>query len=95
MTPADSPVPTGIPGFGDFLHEHASPPPGLRYFVRVGATTRGDRGFRSLDAADAFLVRAIAAHGLDWRVGWLVRLRGLEVDVEIVDRKGARPTAPR
>lgn len=59
-----------------------------RWFVRRGATTRFDRGFRSKDDAGNW----IAAFGsrLDWRVGFLFRLRGDNTDIEIVDRQGNR-----
>lgn len=57
-----------------------------RWFVRRGATTRFDRGFRSKDEAsnwiDSFGSR------LDWRVGFLFRLRADNTDIEIVDRRG-------
>ncbi|MBN3777025.1 hypothetical protein G3O06_05500 [Burkholderia sp. Ac-20345] len=57
-----------------------------RWFVRQGATTRFDRGFRSKEAASKW----IDAFGpsLDWRVGFRFRLKGDVTDVEIIDRQG-------
>lgn len=59
-----------------------------RWFVRRSATTRFDRGFRSKGDASNW----IAAFGsrLDWRVGFLFRLRGDNADIEIIDRQGNR-----
>lgn len=59
-----------------------------RWFVRRGASTRFDRGFPSKSDAsnwiDAFGSR------LDWRAGFLFRLRGDDTDIEIIDRAGNR-----
>lgn len=59
-----------------------------RYFLRIGPRTYYERGFRTKLEVDMWVNSTIAKHGLDWRVGNLVRLRdGTEFD--IVDRKGA------
>ena len=62
-----------------------------RWFVRRGATTRFDRGFRSKGDASNW-INAFGSR-LDWRVGFLFRLRGDDADIEIVDRQGNRAQA--
>lgn len=58
---------------------------GARWFVRCGATTKFTKGFRTKREASDWIG---ALEGLDWRVGFLFRLRGDDHNVEIVDRKG-------
>lgn len=66
--------------------QHADTGPGLRWFIRRGATTWFDRGFKTKARASAW----IADHGpaIDWRCGYLFRLRGDSRDVQIVSRRG-------
>ena len=66
--------------------QYADNGPGLRWFIRRGATTWFNKGFRTKAKASAW----INDHGLhlDWRVGYTFRLRGDARDVEIVDRHG-------
>ena len=59
-----------------------------RWFVRQGSITRLDRGFRSKEEASAWIDSF--DFRLDWRVGFLFRLRGDNADIEIVDRYGNR-----
>lgn len=60
--------------------------PGLRYFVKRGALTWYHKGFKSMRAASTW----IDSHGRDveWRVGYLFRIRGDGRDVQIVNRQG-------
>lgn len=60
--------------------------PGLRLFIRRGATTWYSVGFKTKKAASEW----IDSHGrdLDWRCGYLFRLRGDGRDVQIVSRMG-------
>ncbi len=58
-----------------------------RWFVRRGATTKFNRGFRSKDEANGW-INALGRR-LDWRTGFVFRLRGDGVDMAIVDRRGA------
>lgn len=60
--------------------------PGLRWFIRRGPTTWFNRGFRTKERASAW----ISSHGdaLDWRAGYVFRLRGDARDIAIVDRSG-------
>ena len=62
-----------------------------RWFVKRGATTWFNRGFRSKAEANSW----INSHGtaLDWRSGFLFRIRGESMDIEIVDRIGNRAKA--
>lgn len=61
--------------------------PGLRWFVlRDGALPFPDRGFKTKARASAWIDAHAEAHELDWRVGYLFRLRGDPRDVSIVDR---------
>ena len=66
--------------------QYADNGPGLRWFIRRGATTWFNKGFKTKASASS----CINDHGhhLDWRVGYTFRLRGDERDVEIVDRHG-------
>lgn len=66
--------------------QYADNGPGLRWFIKRGATTWFNKGFRTKARASAW----INDHGnsLDWRSGYLFRLRGDARDVEIVDRHG-------
>lgn len=57
-----------------------------RRFVRRGATTRFDRGFRAKGDASNWIDGM--GTRLDWRAGFTFRLRGDDVDIVIVDRKG-------
>ncbi|WP_018079351.1 hypothetical protein [Thiobacillus denitrificans] len=71
--------------------QYADQGPGLRWFIKRGATTWFNRGFRTKALADAWIKDH--GHALDWRAGYVFRLRGDACDVEIVDRHGnvARP----
>lgn len=66
--------------------EQAERAPGLRFFVKRGATTWYSVGFKTKASASAW----INSHGddLDWRVGYLFRLRSDARDVQIVSRQG-------
>jgi len=68
------------------LIQAADEGPGLRWFIRRGATTWFNRGFRTKARANAWI--SMHGHALDWRAGYLFRLRGDARDVEIVDRHG-------
>ena len=57
-----------------------------RWFVRRGATTKFNRGFRTKVEADGW-INAFGCR-LDWRAGYVFRLRGEDVDMAIVDRRG-------
>lgn len=57
-----------------------------RYFVRRGATTKFNRGFRNKKELDNWFDALHACGALDWRVGNLFRLRGDDLDMEIVGR---------
>lgn len=57
-----------------------------RWFVRRGATTKFTRGFRSKDEANAWI--NAFGYRLDWRAGYVFRLRGDSVEMAIVDRRG-------
>lgn len=58
---------------------------GTRWFVKYGATTKYNRGFKTKDQAREWID---ALEGIDWRVGFLFRLRGDDYNVEVVDRMG-------
>ena len=66
--------------------QHADEGPGLRWFIRRGATTWFNRGFRTKARASVWINDH--GHSLDWRSGYCFRLRGDARDVEIVDRRG-------
>lgn len=57
-----------------------------RWFVKHGATTRYDRGFRSKVEADAWI--NAFGHHLDWRAGYVFRLKGGQYDISVIDRQG-------
>jgi hypothetical protein len=57
-----------------------------RWFVRYGAKTMFDRGFRSKDEANDWIDGL--GRRLDWRSGFVARLRGDDKDIVVVDRKG-------
>lgn len=60
-----------------------------RWFVRRGAKTKFDRGFKSKAEASAWIESL--GKRLDWRVGYLFQLRGDNQTMEIVDRLGKQP----
>jgi hypothetical protein len=61
---------------------------GARYFVRRGASTCFDRGFRSKAEVMAWFERLTHPKRLiEWRVGSLFRIYGDDTDMEIVTRK--------
>lgn len=76
-------------GLGALRIQYADQGPGLRWFIQRGATTWFNRGFKTKAQADAWI--ADHGHALDWRVGYLFRLRGDRQDVQIVDRHGRPP----
>ena len=57
-----------------------------RWFVRDGAKTMFDRGFRSKDGASSWIDNF--GRRLDWRAGFVARLRDDDNNIEIVGRKG-------
>ncbi|WP_413460734.1 hypothetical protein [Herbaspirillum huttiense] len=57
-----------------------------RWFVRHGATTKFDRGFRAKADADNW-INAMRSR-IEWRAGFVFRLEGDSVDMSIVDRSG-------
>lgn len=62
----------------------------LRYRLRVGPTTYYEnRGFQSRKQADTWIECLIERYGLDWRVGYQVKLRGMDQPFFIVDNSGA------
>jgi len=62
---------------------------GARWFVRRGAKTKFDRGFKSKVEANAWIDSL--GKRVDWRVGYLFQLRGDSQTIEIVDRLGKQP----
>lgn len=58
-----------------------------KWFVQIEGCPQWGMGFASKRSASEW----IDAHGarLDWRAGFCFRLRGINVDIEIVDRLGA------
>ncbi|HZF98273.1 MAG TPA: hypothetical protein VEY92_08535 [Pseudoxanthomonas sp.] len=63
---------------------------GCRYYVRYGATTMFRRGFNNKQEASDWIEMLYRSGVVDWRVGFLFRVKGDEFDVEIVDRLGRR-----
>lgn len=57
-----------------------------RWFVRRGAATHFDRGFRAKGDASNW-IDAMGTR-LEWRAGFTFRLYGDDTDIAIVDRKG-------
>ena len=62
-----------------------------RWFVRRGSEVNLNRGFRSKNEASAWINNF--AYRLDWRAGFVFRLRGDNVDMAIVDRRGTLATS--
>lgn len=60
-------------------------PKGARWFVRYGPTTKFTRGFRTKAEASRWINEL---DHLDWRVGYMFRLKGDEYEVCVVSRKG-------
>lgn len=56
-----------------------------RRFVRRGAATHFDRGFRAKGDASNWIDSMGTRQ--DWRAGFTFRLRGDDTDIAIVDRK--------
>lgn len=56
------------------------------WFVSYGVNTMFDRGFLSKDEASSWI--DYFERRLDWRAGFVARLRGDDKDIDIVDRKG-------
>ncbi len=61
---------------------------GLRWFLAVDGSIVEGHGFTSKTAASEW----IYAFGeyLDWRAGFVFRIKGLNVNLEIVDKTGKR-----
>jgi hypothetical protein len=76
--------------FSQFIARHANAKT-KRYFVRTGEYVSHDNGFATKAQASDFIKLAEAEFGRDWRAGWLFRLRGIEYNLEIVDRQGKAP----
>lgn len=62
-----------------------------RWFVKHGAVTERQRGFASKDAASNWINEF--GYRLDWRSGFVFRLRGDTVDMHIVDAHGTTARA--
>jgi hypothetical protein len=60
--------------------------PRARLFVKRGDTVDFTRGFSSKDAANTWITEL--GRRLDWRAGYVFRLRGDTSDMHIVDRQG-------
>lgn len=91
MQMSESTVPNAVqPVITDFPEalrvQSASSGPGLRLFIRYGTTTWYSVGFKTRLEASEW----IDSHGraLDWRVGYLFRLRGDSKDIQIVKCNG-------
>lgn len=92
-----APAPHGDPGetaFRTYLAAHASKAAPLRYFVMLGALPEFTCGFVNKQAADQFISQSSRYFGLDWRAGWVWRVRGLQIDLSIVDRNLVQPKSP-
>lgn len=65
--------------------------PRAKWFLKRGESVELSRGFSSKSAASEW-INALGRR-LDWRAGFVFRLRGEKVDMSIVDRNGveARP----
>lgn len=61
---------------------------GCRYFVRHGAKTKYNKGFNTKAEASAWIDKL---EGVEWRVGFLFRMRGDDWDTEVVTRTGLPP----
>lgn len=59
---------------------------GLRWFLKRGPKTVLTRGFASKSDASAW-INSLGPR-LDWRAGFVFRLRGDSMDMEIVNRHG-------
>lgn len=61
---------------------------GARYFVRAGASTKFNRGFKTKAAVDDWFLMLQVVGQLDWRAGSVFRIRGIAHDLHIVNRRG-------
>jgi hypothetical protein len=80
--------------FRAYLAAHASGTAPLRYHVMLGALPVFEYGFANKQAADRFISQSSRHFGLDWRAGWVWRVRGLRIDLSIVDRNLIPPKSP-
>lgn len=69
-----------------FSFDEVPQEPRAKWFIQRGATTKYNRGFSSKASASAWI--ANLGHRLDWRAGFVFRLRADTVDMSIVDRAG-------
>jgi hypothetical protein len=69
-----------------FTYEEVPLGTGLRWFVKRGPKIVLSRGFASKADASAWI--AELGERLDWRAGFVFRLRGDNTDMEIVNRHG-------
>lgn len=61
----------------------------IRYRLKCGPTTyHNGRGFRSKAEVDGWLARLIEKYGLEYRVGYYVKLIGFECPFSIVTTAG-------
>lgn len=60
--------------------------PGARWYLKRGKKVHLDRGFKSKAEADIW-IKALGGR-LDWRAGYLFRLRGDVTDMAIVNKAG-------
>lgn len=67
----------------------------LRYRLRVGSRTYYEnRGFQNRRQVDAWIDAMIAKHGLDWRVGYQVKLRTMYAPFFIVHNNNGLELTP-
>lgn len=70
----------------EFSYDQVPEQDKCRWFIKNGDNVRYDRGFRSKAEADAWI--ADLGRALDWRAGFVFRLRGGTADISVVDRNG-------
>ena len=61
---------------------------GARWFLSQNGTIDKSRGFTSKDYASLWIESL--GREVDWRAGFIFRLRGANIDLEIVSSKGVR-----
>lgn len=73
---------------GAGLYESLPDRKGCRYFLRVNGKTKWRWGFRSKAAVEEWIAAQVRDHGLDYRIGYLVKLADETPTFVIVKRDG-------
>ena len=64
---------------------------GNRYFIKIGASTNFNSGFKTKEQFESWIKEEFKKHGLDWRTGYSWKYRAFSKVFNLVDKYGKPP----